>query len=98
VTNSRLEVIAWNETAENMWGVRAKEAQGQSIYDLGIGLPLDKLNAQIEACLKGKKHNGEHVLQAVDRRGKAIACKVTCKAFMGSDGNRGVTLVMEQTQ
>jgi two-component system, chemotaxis family, CheB/CheR fusion protein len=98
VTNSRLEVIAWNETAENMWGVRAKEAQGQSLYDLGIGLPLDKLNAQIQACLKGKKDDVEHVLQAVDRRGKAIACKVTCKAFTGTDGNRGVTLVMEQTQ
>ncbi len=98
VTNSRLEVIAWNETAENLWGVRAKEAQGQSIYDLGIGLPLDKLNAQIQACLKGKKDNAEQVLQAVDRRGKAIACKVTCKAFAGTDGNRGVTLVMEQTQ
>ena len=98
VTNSRLEVIAWNETAENMWGVRAKEAQGQSIYDLGIGLPLDKLNKQIRECLNGKKDGDEHVLQAVNRRGKAIACKVTCKAFTGTDGNRGVTLLMEQTQ
>jgi two-component system, chemotaxis family, CheB/CheR fusion protein len=98
VTNSRLEVIAWNETAENMWGVRAKEAQGQSIYDLGIGLPLDKLNKQIRECLNGKKDGHEDVLQAVNRRGKAIACKVTCKAFTGTDGNRGVTLLMEQTQ
>ena len=98
VTNSRLEVIAWNETAENMWGVRAKEAQGQSIYDLGIGLPLDKLNKQIRACLNGNKGNDEHVLQAVNRRGKAITCKVTCKSFAGADGNRGVTLLMEEAR
>ncbi|HEY3177910.1 MAG TPA: CheR family methyltransferase [Casimicrobiaceae bacterium] len=98
VTNSRLEVIAWNETAENMWGVRAKEAQGQSIYNLGIGLPLDKLTRKIRACLNGKKGNEEHVVQAVNRRGKPIACKVTCKAFMGVDGNRGITLLMEETR
>src|SRR5437660_1492610 len=80
----RLEVIAWNETAENMWGVAAKEAQGQSIYDLGIGLPLDKLDTQIRACLNGNKDNKEHVLQAVNRRGKPMACRVTCKSFIGA--------------
>ena len=98
VTNARLEVIAWNEAAESMWGVHAKEAQGQSIYELGIGLPLDKLNNQIRACLNGKKSNESHVLQAVNRRGKPMACKVTCKAFMGTDGNRGVTLLMEEAR
>src|SRR5947207_110840 len=96
VTNSHLEVIAWNETAENMWGVAAKEAQGQSIYDLGIGLPLDRLDTQIRACLNGNKDNKEHVLQAVNRRGKPMACKVTCKSFMGADDKRGVTLLMEE--
>jgi len=96
VTNSRLEVIAWNETAENMWGVAAKEAQGQSIYNLGIGLPLDKLDTQIRACLNGNKDSKEHVLQAVNRRGKPMACKVTCKSFMGADDKRGVTLLMEE--
>jgi len=94
VINSKFEVIAWNKKAEDMWGVSAKDAQGQAIFDLGIGLPLDKMNAQIRACLNGKKAQEEQVLKAVNRRGKTFSCKVQCKVFGGPDGKRGVTLVM----
>ena len=96
VINSRLEVIAWNEKAHDMWGVSAKDAQGRPILDLGIGLPLDKVSAQIRACLNGKKDGAEQVLKAVNRRGKPMTCKVMCKSFTGADAKRGVTLVMEE--
>jgi two-component system, chemotaxis family, CheB/CheR fusion protein len=96
VINSRFEVIAWNEKAQDMWGVSAKDAQGRSIFDLGIGLPLDKVNTQIRACLNGNKNSAEQVLQAVGRRGKRVTCKVLCKVFAGPDAKRGVTIVMEE--
>ncbi|HEY2818098.1 MAG TPA: CheR family methyltransferase [Casimicrobiaceae bacterium] len=98
IINSRFEVIAWNETAEHMWGTRAKEAQGHSVFSLGIGLPLDKVGTEIRACLNGKKDDEEQVLQAVNRRGKSIQCRVTCKSFVGPDEKRGVTLIMEEVR
>jgi len=79
-----------------MWGISAKDAQGRSIFDLGIGMPLDMVIAQIRACLNGKKASVEKVMQAVGRRGKPVACRVTCKVFTGTDTKRGVTIVMEQ--
>jgi len=98
IVNSGLEIIAWNETAEHMWGIRAKEAQGQSVLDLGIGLPLDKVGSQIRSCLNGKKDGEETILQAVNRRGKSIKCRVACKAFVGPDEKRGVTVIMEEVR
>jgi two-component system, chemotaxis family, CheB/CheR fusion protein len=96
VINSRFEVIAWNDKAQDLWGVSAKEAQGRSIFDLGIGLPLEKVIGQIRACLNGKKQSAEMVLQSTNRRGKPVACKVICKVYTGTDAKRGVTIVMEQ--
>ena len=46
-----------------------------------IGLPLDKVKTGVRACLAGEKNPEGIVVKAVNRRGRKILCRVTCKTF-----------------
>jgi len=41
VVNANFDVMMWNHKAEDMWGLRADEAQGKSLFSLDIGLPVE---------------------------------------------------------
>ena len=64
---------------------------------LDIGLPVQELRSQITACLSGASQHEELVLDAVNRKGKPIACRVTCVTLRSdsSDESAGVILLME---
>jgi two-component system CheB/CheR fusion protein len=95
VVDRQLKVLIWNRRAEDLWGVRADELQNRSLLDLDIGLPVDQL--PIPSFLAGKSDYYEVVLDATNRRGKAIKCLVTCTPFVGLGGERqGVVLMMEE--
>ena len=96
LVNQRHQVLAWNAMAAELWGLRAEEAQGENIFQLEIGLPLDKVKTGMRACLAGEKNPEGIVLKAVNRRGRKISCRVTCKAFAISAAERGVILLMEE--
>ena len=97
VADEKLEVRAWNAKAEDLWGVRASEVHGKSIFNLDIGLPIEKMTTTLRACLAEEKHDENTVLAAIDRRGNAIHCRVTCRSFASAPGERGVILFMEET-
>jgi two-component system CheB/CheR fusion protein len=96
VVDRQLTVLVWNHRAEDLWGLRSDEVQGQSLMSLDIGLPVEQL--PIPAFLAGKAEHEEVILAATNRRGRAIQCRITCTPYLGVEGGRmGVVLLMEET-
>ena len=97
VLDRRQHVQIWNGQARELWGVSGDEAADQHLFALEIGLPVEKLKGPLRACLSGESQREELVLDAVNRRGKAFRCRVTCLPLAaGSDGNlSGVIVLME---
>jgi two-component system, chemotaxis family, CheB/CheR fusion protein len=95
VADADQRIQIWNEQAENMWGLRPDEAQGQHLLNLEIGLPLGELKVPIRTALSGET-NGQHTaeLEAVNRLGKPVICRVTTMPLR-VDGAAGVVLLME---
>ena len=87
----------WNHRAEDLWGLRADEVQGKGLLNLDIGLPVSELRTMLRACLAGEVEKQEVVLDAMNRRGKKIKCRVTCAALVTAAKKReGVILTMEE--
>jgi two-component system, chemotaxis family, CheB/CheR fusion protein len=99
VLNNNLSILVWNRRAEDMWGLRADEAQGRSLLKLDIGLPVADLRDMIRPCLSGDSDHEQVVVDAVNRRGKMIKCRVTCSSLVtGSKKREGVILLMEEAE
>ncbi len=97
VVDEELRVRAWNEQAAELWGLRPDEVQGQHLLGLDMGLPVDELKPLLRECLNGSAERQEITLDAVNRRGKPIKCRVTCTPLLGPGKQRqGVILVMEE--
>jgi two-component system CheB/CheR fusion protein len=94
VVDRQLRVRIWNERAEDLWGVRADETVGKSLLDLDIGLPIRQLEKPLQEVLSGTAKSQELVLQAHDRRGKAIQCALTCTPLVDSEKNSGAGVVV----
>jgi two-component system, chemotaxis family, CheB/CheR fusion protein len=99
VVNSQFKILSWNDEAENLWGLRAKEVQGESLLGLDIGLPVECLRDPIRNCLSGSIDRQEILLDAINRRGREIQCRISCNPLMGFDQDRkGVILLMEEVE
>jgi len=99
VLNHELHVQIWNHKAEDLWGLRTEEAVGQHMLNLDIGLPVERLRQLVRDCLSGESLDqaSEIVVDAINRRGKSIQCRVTCTPLVGTQDNvEGVILVMEE--
>jgi two-component system, chemotaxis family, CheB/CheR fusion protein len=96
VVDDDQRIQIWNDQAEQMWGLRPSEAEGQHLMNLDIGLPVDELKAPIRAALSGEG-DGHEVLDvaAINRLGKSITCRVTTMPLRGGDSKTGVVLLME---
>src|SRR5205823_924418 len=86
VVDAALVVHAWNATAEDLWGLRADEVRGKNLLSLDIGLPVEALRGAIRACAAGESGYQEVAVEATNRRGKPIVCRVTCTPM--HDGDR----------
>lgn len=69
--------------AHNMWGLRAEEVEGQSLLGFDIGLPVEKVKSAIRAVLEGNAKMKELNLNATDRKGRPLVCKITCTPLTG---------------
>ncbi|MCL1469043.1 PAS domain-containing protein [Argonema galeatum] len=65
VLDTRLGVQLWNNTAEDLWGLRSDEAIGRFFFDLDIGLPVEQLRVLTRTCQNGKWEEQQVVLDAV---------------------------------
>ena len=89
-------ILAWNPEATNIWGLRAEEVEGESLFSLDIGLPVGELQKPIRECLAGET-NQELLLQAVNRRGRSLQCRVSLYPLSGiREEARGVIVLTEE--
>jgi two-component system CheB/CheR fusion protein len=90
-----MRIQVWNRHAQELWGLRADEVEGEHIMNLDIGLPVERLHQPIRACLAGE--SSEPVaMPAVNRRGRAIDCVVQATPLLGGDDQViGVILLMD---
>ena len=96
VVDSDVRVLIWNRQAEELWGLRSHEAEGKNFLLLDIGLPLEDLRQPIRSCITGEADYQEMILEAVNRRGKPLHCKVICTPLLQNDREqRGAIIVME---
>jgi two-component system CheB/CheR fusion protein len=90
-------IRVWNPQAEELWGVRSEEVEGHPFQNLDIGLPVERLKAPVRACIDGTSRGEELALDAVNRRGRAIRCRVSCTPFVNGEREvRGAVLLMEE--
>jgi two-component system, chemotaxis family, CheB/CheR fusion protein len=89
-------VQIWNGESTEMWGVRADEAQGQNLWSLDIGLPMDGVNSAVANVLSGREERADLDIDATNRRGHAVRLHVTCLALGRSDGAVGGALLLAE--
>ena len=96
VLDREQRVLVWNARAEELWGMRASEVVGTSFLELDIGLPVARVAESIRNSMNGTP-TSTVVLDATNRRGRRITCRVTTTALPVDDGvARGVIVVMEE--
>jgi two-component system CheB/CheR fusion protein len=100
VLDRELRILVWNSKAEDLWGLRADEVDGDHFANLDIGLPVGRLVQPLRACIAGEEPMQELVLPATNRRGRAIECRVTATPLVArGDGQaHGVIVLMEEQQ
>ena len=97
VIDRNLRVLVWNQRAEDLWGLRAEEVQGQHFLNLDFGLPVDTLKQTIRACLSGESAAVETVVPATNRRGRSIQCRVQSVPLRGrNEAINGAILLMDE--
>lgn len=97
VVDPNFNILMWNAEATELWGLRDNEVQGQSLLNLDIGLPVEQLRSPVRAILQGQSKIQEIVLQATNRRGRAMQCRIACTPLSGVEANtQGVILLMEE--
>jgi|tagenome__1003787_1003787.scaffolds.fasta_scaffold20924853_2 two-component system CheB/CheR fusion protein len=101
VVDRDLRLQSWNRRAEDLWGLRSAEVVGQHFFNLDIGLPVERLRPLLRAASAPDGKAGqttEVVLEAVNRRGRAITVRVACTPLVthnpGLPGG-GAIIVME---
>jgi two-component system CheB/CheR fusion protein len=98
VVDQDMRVQVWSPKAEELWGLRSDEVEGKNFLNLDIGLPVQELRAPIRACLMQEPVEDGKVLQATNRRGKTIQCRVSYMPLFYENSAKtvqGVILLME---
>jgi two-component system CheB/CheR fusion protein len=96
VLDAELMVQVWNEQAAETWGLRSDEVLGESFFTLDIGLPVKDLRTMLRAVLRGKPAD-EVIVDAVNRRGRKIRCRVAVTT-LPPGGKGGVVLLLEEVK
>jgi two-component system CheB/CheR fusion protein len=96
VVDRELLVQMWNDRCRELWGLGAADVRDQHFLNLDIGLPVQQLRDPLRACLAGASDGEERRLEARDRRGRDIICRVRIAPLAAPDGDMaGAILLME---
>jgi two-component system CheB/CheR fusion protein len=97
VLDRNLTVQVWNAYSADLWGLRSDEVEGQNLLNLDVGLPVHQLRMPLRKILRDGDGRTELVLEATNRRGRAIECRVVAMP-LGVDGEEvsGAILLMEE--
>lgn len=83
IVNRELEILIWNDSAADLWGLRSDEVKGKHFLNLDIGLPVAELKPLLRACIAGESEPAEIDLPAMNRRGKKLLIRVRCTPLLG---------------
>ncbi len=96
VLDREFRVQVWNDKSEDLWGLRADEVQGHNFLNLDIGLPVDRLKKPFRSVLSGDGNGQEVRLEARNRRGRDIKCRVSASPLKDEEKNiQGIIAVIE---
>jgi two-component system, chemotaxis family, CheB/CheR fusion protein len=95
VVDRELRVTAWNHGAELLWGPGWEEAHGQHLMNLEIGLPTAELRVPIRQAMADGGSSSEVVVDAKNRLGESVRCKVLCSPLHLNGVTQGAILLME---
>ena len=88
VVDRKQRVQVWNHRAEDLWGLRQDEAIEHHLLSLDIGLPVEQLAAPLRTILSGSSGRELTIVDAVNRRGRAVRCETTILPLLsGADGD-----------
>ncbi|HEY0016757.1 MAG TPA: CheR family methyltransferase [Longimicrobium sp.] len=97
VVDAEMRVQVWSPKMEELWGLRSAEVRGQPLLNLDIGLPVEHLKAPILAVLDGREAFQELALDALNRRGRGIACAVGVSPLLSDRGEiRGAVVLVDE--
>ncbi len=92
-----LVVQVWSRGAEELWGLRKEEAELRGLLELDVGLPMNRVRDLVRASQAGSSGMLKAVVEATNRRGKAVRCRITCAPRLGPNRQRlGLILLMEE--
>jgi two-component system CheB/CheR fusion protein len=84
VVDRDVRIQVWNRHAQELWGLRPDEVEGEHFMNLDSGLPVEHLHQPIRACLTGEPPQ-RIAMPAVNRRGRAIDCVVRVTPLVGAE-------------
>jgi two-component system, chemotaxis family, CheB/CheR fusion protein len=96
VVDTKLDIIVWNPGAEELWGLRSGEVKGRSLLGLDIGLPVRRLRNPVQTCIAEGTEAQELILDAVNRRGRNIKCRVAINPLTNPQGQREGAIIVTQ--
>ena len=95
VVDRDLCVSSWNRWSENAWGLREEEAIGQAFGALDVGLPVQQLQSALQQAVQDFA-SSEVALDALDRRGRPMKCRVRVTPLVYEDRSiQGAVVVIE---
>jgi two-component system CheB/CheR fusion protein len=94
VVDAELRVRMWYGRSEDLWGLRPAEVQGQPLSNLDIGLPVAEVQRLARSCLTKAKGTQELIVEATNRRGRSIRCRIVASPLRLGSGP-GVVLLTE---
>ncbi len=90
------QVLAWNDAAVDLWGVRPQEAIGCGLQDIDMGLPVEVLRPALRKTLDGASDLEPLTVDAVNRRGRAVRVRVSVSPLQrASKTVAGAIILME---
>ena len=75
VVDSELRITKWSRAANELWGLREDEVEGQYLLNLDIGVRVAELREPIRRVLAGSEQEPVR-LEGHNRRGQAVRCEV----------------------
>jgi two-component system CheB/CheR fusion protein len=99
VVDQSMRIVVWNAGAEDLWGLRSDEAEGEHLLNLDIGLPVAELRPIVRPALQDASYREEITLTGVNRRGRTITVRVVCSSLRDRAGApTGAILIMEPVE
>ena len=97
VVDGQLIVQMWNGQAEELFGLRLHDVQGEALLKLEIGLPVGDLADPLREVLRGTRDRETIELDATTSRGRAFRSRVTILPLdAGRESTYGAVVLIEE--